>query len=112
MLLGKECGNKNELLSGGKTMKAEVYTSNCAYENGICVGGYHELHDIRYLSSAEHLIATVKSIIENNLLYGCSDTVLESVEVRCDNEMVVECFRKHFGSPFRYKDVAVYAYLL
>lgn len=91
-------------------MTTKILTSNCAYENGECVGGYHEIHDIKYLSGVEHLMAMVKSIIDNNLLYGCSDTVLESVEVSCDDDIAVDFFGKQFGNPFRYKNIPVYLY--
>ena len=36
----------------------EILISNAAYENGECVGGYHEIHKINYLQNAQHLIAT------------------------------------------------------
>ena len=75
----------------------EIFTSNSMYENGKCVGGYHEIHKINYLQNAHHLIATVESIIKNNLLYGCGDTVLEDVMVSCDDQKVVDEVNKHFN---------------
>ena len=57
----------------------EIFTSNSAYKNGVCVGGYHEIHKINYLQNTQHLIATIESIVNNNLMYGCDDTVLEDV---------------------------------
>ena len=74
----------------------EIYTSNSAYENGKCVGGYHEIHKINYLQNAKHLIATIDSIIKNNLLYGCDDTVLEFVTATCDDQKVVDEVNKHY----------------
>ena len=42
----------------------EIFTSNSAYENGVCVGGYHEIHKINYLQNAQHLIAVVESVVK------------------------------------------------
>lgn len=75
----------------------EILTSNATYENCECVGGYHEIYKINYLQNAQHLIATVESIIKNNLLYGCGDTVLEYVMVSCDDNKVVDEVGKHFN---------------
>ena len=75
----------------------EIFTSNSAYENGVCVGGYHEIHKINYLRNTQHLIATIESIVNNNLMYGCDDTVLEDVMVSCDDQKVVNEANKHFN---------------
>lgn len=75
----------------------EILTSNASYENGKCVGGYHEIHKINYLKNAQHLIATIDSIIKNNLLYSCDDTVLEDVVVSCNDQKVVDEVSKHFN---------------
>lgn len=88
-------------------MKANVTTCNSMIENGECVGGYHELHEIRYLSGIEHLIATIDSIIKNNLLYGCKDTVLEDVIVACDDNNTVKYIAEHCNDIFRYPNVKV-----
>ena len=68
----------------------EIFTSNSAYKNGVCVGGYHEIHKINYLRNTQLLIATIESIVNNNLVYGCDDTVLEDVTVSCDNQKVID----------------------
>ena len=75
----------------------EIYTANSSYENGKCVGGYHEIHKIKYLQNIDHLIATIDSIIKNNLLYGCNDTVLESVIVSCDNPLIANSINEHYN---------------
>ena len=85
----------------------EIFTSNCAYENGECVGGYHEIHKINYLQNVQHLIATVESIVKNNLLYGCDDTVLEDITVSCDDQKVIDEINRHFNG--RCDKVKVYA---
>lgn len=88
-------------------MKADVMTFNSMYKDGEIVGGYHEIHNIAFLSNTEHLIATVDSIIKNNLLYGCDDTVLERVYVGCDDLNAVEYIIKHCDDIFHYRDVGV-----
>ena len=77
--------------------KVEIFTSNSAYENGVCVGGYHEIHKINYLRNAQHLIATVESIVNNNLMYGCDDTILEDITVSCDDQKVIDEINEHFN---------------
>ena len=42
----------------------EIFTSNSTYENGVCAGGYHEIHKINYLQNSQHLIATIESIVK------------------------------------------------
>ena len=75
----------------------EIVTSNALYEDGKCVGGYHEIHKINYVQNEKHLIATLDSIIKNNLLYGCDETVLESVNISCDSQMMVDALNKYYN---------------
>ena len=89
-------------------MKANIRTCNSAFENGSCVGGYHEIHIVHYLSSTDHLIATIDSIIRNNLLYGCKDVVLEEVHVVCDSKCTVEYINRHIKHIFRYPNVKIF----
>ena len=81
-------------------MKAEIITCNSKFENGKCIGGYHETHRVGCLNIKEHLIATIRSIIENNLKYGCDDTILETVMVGCNDHSVVEYINKNLNSIF------------
>lgn len=74
----------------------EILTCNSMYQNGECIGGYHEMHKINYLQNIEHLTATIDSIVKNNLLYGCDDTVLESVLVSCSDQSVIDAINKHY----------------
>ena len=84
----------------------EIMTCNSMYKDGECVGGYHEIHKINYLQNSQHLIATVESIVKNNLLYGCDDTILEDVTVSCDNQKVIDEINKYFNG--RCGNVKVY----
>lgn len=77
-------------------MSAEIMTCNSMYNDGECVGGYHEIHEIKYLQNVNHLIATIDSIVKNNFLFGCDDTVLESVSVSCSNQSVVDVINEHY----------------
>lgn len=75
----------------------EIYTSNSMYENGECVGGYHEIHKINYLQNTRHLIATIESIVKNNLLFGCDNTILEDITVSCEDSNVISEVNKYFN---------------
>lgn len=75
----------------------EITTCNSMYEDGECIGGYHEIHNIKYLQNVNHLIATIDSIVRNNLLYGCEDTVLNSVLVSCSDRSIVDELNKHYN---------------
>ena len=88
-------------------MKAYVTTCNSMIKDGEVNGGYHEMHEIKYLSGMEHLIATIDSIIKNNLLYGCEDTILESVVVDCSDRNAVKYIADHCNDIFRYPKIEV-----
>lgn len=75
----------------------EILTCNSIYQDGECIGGYHEMHKINYLQNIEHLIATIDSIVKNNLLYGCDDTVLESVSVSSSDKDVINALNNHYN---------------
>lgn len=74
----------------------EIMTCNSMYKDGECVGGYHEIHKINYLQNINHLIVTIDSIVKNNLLYGCDDTVLESVSVSSRDKDVIDLLNEHY----------------
>lgn len=76
--------------------KIKILTCNSMYKDGECIGGYHEIHKINYLQNIEHLISTIDSIVKNNLLYGCNDTILENVSVSCSNQSVVDAINEHY----------------
>lgn len=78
-------------------MKVKIITCNSKYENGKCVGGYHEIHKINFLQNANHIIASINSIIKNNLLYGCKDTVLEEISVSCNDAKINDEINSHYN---------------
>lgn len=79
----------------------EIMTCNSMYKNGECIGGYHEIHVINYLQNTNHLIATIDSIIDNNILYGCDDTVLDGVCISCDDKNVANAIDNHYKGFYR-----------
>lgn len=81
-------------------MKVTIITANSMYKNNQCIGGYHEIHEVNYLQNVEYVIATINSIIKNNLMYGCVDTVLESVEVLCENTATQIYIEEYFKNSF------------
>ena len=74
----------------------EIMTCNSMYKDGECVGGYHEIHKINYLQNSQHLVATIDSIIKNNLLSGCNNTVLEEVSVSCEEQKIIDEINEHY----------------
>ena len=74
----------------------EIMTCNSMYKDGKCVGGYNEIHKINYLQNTQHLIATINSIVKNNLLYGCNSTVLEEVSVSCGDPKITDEINEHY----------------
>ena len=74
-------------------MKVTIITANPMYKNNQCIGGYHEIHEVNYLQNVEHVIATINSIIKNNLMYGC-------VEVLCENTATQIYIEEYFKNSF------------
>ena len=74
----------------------EIMTCNSMYKDGKCVGGYNEIHKINYLQDTQHLIATINSIVKNNLLYGRNSTVLEEVSVSCEDQKIIDEINEHY----------------
>lgn len=85
----------------------EILTCNSMYKDGECVGGYHEIHKINYLQNIHHFIATIDSIINNNLQYGCNDTVLESILVYCNDWSAINIINEYFKG--KYKNIKIEA---
>ena len=74
----------------------EIMTCNSMYKDGKCVGVYNEIDKINYLQNTQHLIATINSIVKNNLLYGCNSTVLEEVSVSCEDQKIIDEINEHY----------------
>lgn len=90
-------------------MNIEVMTCNSMYKDGECIGGYYEIHKANYLSNVKHAIATVESIVKNNLLYGCTDTVLEEIDISCKDKEIFKELEKYFQK-FPIKVMVEYVY--
>lgn len=74
-----------------------IITCNTKYKDGETVGGYHEIHEVKYIDSARHIIATIESVIANNLLYKNDLTVLEAVNIEC-TEMLVQPLTEYYAN--------------
>ena len=77
-------------------MTAKIMTINSAYKNGRLIGGYNEIHDIKFLSSYDHLFATIESIVKNNLFYGCDDAVLTDIWITVPTKKDMVAVTDHF----------------
>ena len=63
-----------------------IITNNAMIKNGENVGGYHEIHEIKGIRNVNHLIATIKSIAENNIRFKDDDTTLVGIYVSCTSD--------------------------
>ena len=86
-----------------------IITSNSLMRDGEYVKAYHEIHEINHLSNIDHVIATVESMIQNNLKYKNDDTVLTDVYVSCTNDdftkAVVDYYKKNPINGIRVEDI-------
>lgn len=90
------------------SINAEIITTNSKFLNGKGAGGYHATTIARMLSSTDHLVATIDSVIKNNLLYGCKDgVVLEDVIITCNDRNAVDYINEHLNILFNYPDVRI-----
>lgn len=77
--------------------------------DGEYVKAYHEIHEINHLSNIDHIIATVDSVVHNNLKYKDDDTVLTDVFISCsDEKFQKEVIRHYKNNPIngiRFEDI-------
>lgn len=89
-------------------INAEIITSNPKFVDGKVVGGFHATTVVSMLSSTEHLIATIDSVIKNNLLYECNGgIVLEDVMIGCNDHGAVDYINNHRDVLFNYPNVRI-----
>ena len=86
-----------------------IITSNSLMRDGEYVKAYHEIHEINHLSNVSHIIASVESVIHNNLKFKNDDTVLSDVFISCSNEDYQREVLKHFSlnpiNGIRFEDI-------
>ena len=86
-----------------------IITSNSLMRDGEYVKAYHEIHEINNLSNVDHIIATVESVIHNNLKFKNDDTVLSDVFISCsDDDFKREVLKHFFLNPIngiRFEDI-------
>lgn len=70
-------------------------------------GGYHEIHNIKFLNSPEHALSTILNVIENNQRYTDENCPLDSVDIRCTDiatyKMLDEMLGKKHGIYLSYE---------
>lgn len=77
-------------------MKVVITTCNTLYKKHEVVGGYSEIHKINYISNIKHLIATVESVVVNNITYKNDSTVLDAILIECDDTEMVNALIKYY----------------
>ena len=77
--------------------------------DGEYVKAYHEIHEINNLQNVDHIIATVNSVVHNNLLYKNDDTVLTDVFISCSNntfqKTVIQFFKNNPINGINFEDI-------
>ena len=73
-----------------------VITCNSLIKDGKYVKGYHEIHEINCAHNVNYMIATINSIVKNNLLFKEDDTKLTDVFISCSNEEFTKAVIDHY----------------
>ena len=86
-----------------------VITSNTNSKDG----GYHEIHEIKYLNSPRHALETVKNILDLNLCYGDKEYPIVAMEIKC-TEIETYNFIKEYYNHYNGldDDIKVYVELI
>jgi hypothetical protein len=71
----------------------KVTTVNQGLNNN---GGYHELHDIKYLNSPKHALEIVKSIIDLNIQFADKDCPIVNVYIECEDIETYEFIKEYY----------------
>ena len=93
-------------------MKVRIATNNAVYKDGVLVGGFHEKHEINHLSSANHLIDTINAIIQINQVHTSPESVLEALDIECDDQKIVQDIEAYKTWFFRYPNIKIYLRVL
>lgn len=70
-------------------MRIQIFTCNDVYQNNKYKESYHEIHEIDNIYCLDHIIATIDSIVSNNLKFKTKDTKLNSVIISGDNNKII-----------------------
>ena len=106
----------------------QIVTNNSKYVDMKYVSSYHEIHEITGLRNSQHVIATINSIVANNLLFkecGATllpgyeeypieyDTKLDSVIISSDDQETLKKVMDHYKeNPLSVKVEEVEAHML
>ena len=78
-------------------MRAQIITCNSMYdENNKWVDGYHEIHEIDNLKGSEHFIATIESVIRNNIKFKNDNSIIDKVIISANDDECVKQAIHHF----------------
>lgn len=79
------------------------------FRDGSFVKAYHEIHEVNHLQNVDHIIATVNSVVHNNLSFKNDDTTLTDVFISCSNddfqETVINYFKSNPMNGIRFEDI-------
>ena len=79
-------------------MRIQIVTCNSVYENGVYIKGFHEIHEIDNLQNKEHIVATIKPIVANNIFFKPENATLDMVIISGNNVSIIEKVVDHFKS--------------
>lgn len=86
-----------------------IITSNSLIRDGEYVKAYHEIHEINHIQNINHIIATVDSVVHNNLLYKNDDTTLTDVFISCSDDqfqkLVIDHYKNNPVNGIKFEDI-------
>lgn len=85
-----------------------IITSNTNNKDG----GYHEIHEIKYLNSPQHALETVKNILDLNILYGDKEYPIVAVEIKCNELETYNFIKEYYNYDKSEDDIEVYVELI
>ncbi len=88
-------------------MRLKVTTCNTKPGIDTEIEWYNETHMVESLCNMDHVISTIDSIIKNNIIYWCEDTILEKIHIMCDDQDTVEYITNYWDIIFRYPNIKV-----
>lgn len=77
-------------------MLTRIITCNSIYQNKKYISGFHEIHEIDNLQNYNHMIATINSIVSNNISFKPSDTTLDRVIISAEDEDMINSVIRYY----------------
>ena len=89
-------------------IKAKIMTGNAKSIDGKVAEVFSTTIIAEMLSNTDHLIATINSVIKNNLLYECKDGIkLVMVIIYCNDHDAANYIREHLDVLFGYSGAQI-----